>query len=146
MATKKSEAGTKTTEVKKTATKAAAKTTTKTAAKTTAAKTAAKPAAKTAAAKAAPKKAAAKKVYAYVFFNCDDEKNQTSMNIRYNNEVFADKATSRKSLLDTVMHEVKAGRVNLADKDQVTEAILKGDPREASKYMQYGVIERVIMH
>ena len=133
MATKKSEAGTKTTEVKKTATKAAAKTTTKTAAKTVAAK-------------AAPKKAAAKKVYAYVFFNCDDGKNQTSMNIRYNNEVYADKAASRKELLEKVLHEVKAGRVNLADKEQVSETILKGDPREASKYMQYGVIERVIMH
>ena len=138
MATKKSEAGTKTTEVKKTATKATAKTTTKTAAKTTAA-------AKTAA-KAAPKKTAAKKVYAYVFFNCDDGKNQTSMNIRYNNEVYADKAASRKELLEKVLHEVKAGRVNLADKEQVSETILKGDPREASKYMQYGVIERVIMH
>ncbi len=122
MATKKSEAGTKTTEAKKT---------------TAATKTAAK---------AAPKKTAAKKVYAYVFFNCDDGKNQTSMNIRYNNEVYADKAASRKELLEKVLHEVKAGRVNLADKEQVSETILKGDPREASKYMQYGVIERVIMH
>jgi hypothetical protein len=99
---------------------------------------------------AAPKKttakAPAKKTYAYVFFNCDDGKNQTSMNIRYNNEIFADKATSRKALLEKVLSEVKAGRVNLADKDLVSEAILKGEPKEASKYMQYGTIERVIMH
>ena len=91
-------------------------------------------------------KAPAKKTYAYVFFNCDDGKNQTSMNIRYNNEIFADKATSRKALLEKVLSEVKAGRVNLADKDLVSEAILKGEPQEASKYMQYGTIERVIMH
>ena len=91
-------------------------------------------------------KAPAKKTDAYVFFNCDDGKNQTSMNIRYNNEIFADKATSRKALLEKVLSEVKAGRVNLADKDLVSEAILKGEPKEASKYMQYGTIERVIMH
>ncbi|MBE6101080.1 MAG: hypothetical protein E7200_03110 [Selenomonas ruminantium] len=81
-----------------------------------------------------------------MFFNCDDGKNQTSMNIRYNNEIFADKVTSRKALLEKVLSEVKAGRVNLADKDLVSEAILKGEPQEASKYMQYGTIERVIMH
>lgn len=103
---------------------------------------------------AAPKKAAtktaakapAKKTYAYVFFNCDDGKNQTSMNIRYNNEIFADKAASRKALLEKVLSEVKAGRVNLADKERVQEIILKGEPAEASAYMQYGTIERVIMH
>ena len=94
----------------------------------------------------APKKAPAKKTYAYVFFNCDDGKNQTSMNIRYNHEIFADKATSRKKLLEKVTEEVKAGRVNLADKELVAEAILNGDPRDASRYMQYGTIERVIMH
>ena len=65
---------------------------------------------------AASKKAPAKKTYAYVFFNCDDGKNQASMNIRYNNEIFADKAASRKALLEKVLSEVKAGRVNLADK------------------------------
>ena len=91
-------------------------------------------------------KAPAKKTYAYVFFNCDDGKNQTSMNIRYNNEIFADKATSRKALLEKVLSEVKAGRVNLADKERVQEIILKGEPAEASAYMQYGTIERVIMH
>lgn len=93
------------------------------------------------AAKAAPKKA-----YAYVFFNCDDGKNQTSMNIRYNNEIFADKAASRKALLAKILEEVQAGRVNLADKERVSEIILKGEPAEASVYMQYGTIERVIMH
>ena len=95
---------------------------------------------------AAPKKAPAKKTYAYVFFNCDDGKNQASMNIRYNNEIFADKAASRKALLEKVLSEAKAGRVNLADKERVQEIILKGEPAEASVYMQYGTIERVIMH
>ena len=99
-----------------------------------------KTAAKTAA------KAPAKKAYAYVFFNCDDGKNQASMNIRYNNEIFADKAASRKALLEKVLSEVKAGRVNLADKERVQEIILQGEPAEASAYMQYGTIERVIMH
>lgn len=91
-------------------------------------------------------KAPAKKAYAYVFFNCDDGKNQTSMNIRYNNEIFADKAASRKALLAKILEEVQAGRVNLADKERVSEIILKGEPAEASVYMQYGTIERVIMH
>ena len=101
---------------------------------------------KTTTAKKTAAKAAPKKVYAYVFFNCDDGKNQTSMNIRYNNEIFADKAASRKALLAKVLEEVQAGRVNLADKERVSEIILKGEPAEASVYMQYGTIERVIMH
>ena len=95
---------------------------------------------------AGTKPAAAKKTHAYVFFNCDDGKNQTSMNIRYNNEIYLDRATSRKALLGKVLEEVKVGRVNLADKERVSELILKGEPAEASAYMQYGTIERVIMH
>ena len=87
-----------------------------------------------------------KKKHAYIFFNCNDEKGQESMNIRYNNEVYADTQVARKVLLEKVMEEVEKGRVNLADREAVAEAILKGDPTDASRMMQYGTIERVISH
>lgn len=89
-------------------------------------------------------KTAAAKKYAYIFFNCDDDKSQNSLNIRYNNKVYRDTKTSRKALLDKVMKEVKEGRVNLADKDAVSNIILEGNPTEASKLIQYGTIERVV--
>ena len=130
----------KTTAVKKTATAAAKK-----AVKTVAAKVA--DAAVTAAvtkAKATTKKVAGKKQHVFIFFNCNDNKDAHSMNARYNNEVFADTTSGRKTLLAKVEAEVIAGRVNVADKDAVEHDILKGDPTEASCKIQYGDIERMI--
>ena len=58
------------------------------------------------------------------------------MNIRYNNEVFADSASGRKALLQKIKDEVAAGRGNVADKKTVEQDILKGDPTEASNKLQ----------
>ena len=96
--------------------------------------------------KAAPAKKTAtvsKEKYAFIFFNCDDDKNAVSMNIRYNNEAFADTAAGRKALLAKVEEESAAGRVNISDEKAVKEFILKGEPTEASAKLQYGCIERL---
>ena len=78
--------------------------------------------------KTATKATVAKKKYVYAFFNCDDSKSAASMNVRYNNEVFADTATGRKALLKKVEEEAAAGRVNIADKSFVEEAISRASP------------------
>ena len=119
MATKKTTATTK-----KTATTAAKKTTKTVAAKTT--------------------KAAESKKYAYIFFNCDEAKSQSSMNIFYNDVFFSDTKAGRKALLSKVEEEVAAGRVNVADMEAVKSAILDGEPTDAAGKMQYGDIERIV--
>ncbi len=91
----------------------------------------------------AAKSTASKKKYVYAFFNCDDDKSAASMNVRYNNEMFADTVAGRKALLKKIQEECAAGRVNIADKTFVKEAIIKGEPTEASSKLQYGSIERM---
>ena len=132
---------------KKTTTTAAKKTTaaakkTVKAAETKAVKAeASAPATKTTAAK----KTTASKKYMYVFFNCNDNKDAASMNIRYNNEAFADTVAGRKALLKKVEDEAAAGRVNVSDAEAVKNEILKGDPTDASAKLQYGDIERLVV-
>ncbi|SEH40428.1 hypothetical protein [Selenomonas sp. KH1T6] len=127
------------------------KTTTTAAKNTTAAKKTVK-AAETKAVKAeattktaAAKKTTASKKYMYVFFNCNDEKDAASMNIRYNNETFADTAAGRMALLKKVEDEAAAGRVNVFDAEAVKNDILKGEPTDASAKLQYGDIERLVV-
>ena len=120
----------KTTTTKKTTTKAAAAETKVVAEKVT---------------KTATKATAAKKKYVYAFFNCDDSKSAASMNVRYNNEMFADTAAGRKALLKKVEEEAAAGRVNISDESFVEEAIINGEPTEASSKLQYGSIERLAL-
>ena len=126
LATKKT-----TTATKKTATTAAKKATKTVVAKTTKAA-------------AATKKAAVRKKYAYIFFNCDEAKSQSSMNIFYNDVIFSDTKAGRKALLSKVEEEVAAGRVNVADMEAVKSAILDGEPTDAAGKMQYGDIERIV--
>lgn len=85
---------------------------------------------------------------AYVFFNCDDEKSDSSMNLRYNDEVFQDTKVARKLLLKKVKYEVSAGRVAI-DKDKenvLSDNILTGDPTKATELMKYGAIVAVSLH
>ncbi len=91
-------------------------------------------------------KKATKKVY--VFFNCDEEKSRASMNIFYNNEVFKDTKVSRKSLWEKVLAEMEAGRLQIeqANVQKAQEAVLNGDPCEASQYLRYGKIDALICH
>jgi len=99
------------------------------------------------AAKAAPKKTAApaKSTLAFIFFNCDAKKSDGSMNVTYNREVYKDTKVSRKLLLAKVQEEVEAGNVQVGEdfKERVKNAILEGNPEEASNYMVYGAIKAV---
>ncbi|MCR5756730.1 MAG: hypothetical protein K6F95_02330 [Selenomonas sp.] len=80
---------------------------------------------------------------AYVFFNCDEEKTEKSMNIFYNQTIYKATKKARQELLAKVEAEVAAGRVNITEgKDEsVSKAILDGDPTKASNYLQYGTIK-----
>ena len=95
--------------------------------------------------KATQKTSGAAKKYAYIFFNCNDNKDSATMNIHYNNEFFADTAIGRKALLKKVEEEVAVGHVNVSDAEAVKNDILKGEPEQASSKLQYGDIERLVL-
>jgi len=100
---------------------------------------------KTSAAKSAKttRSAAAKK--AYIFFNCDEEKSEKSMNVFYNHAVYKDTVASRKALWKKVESEIEAGKVSLAadQADAAKECVLKGDPTNAAQYLTYASIVEV---
>lgn len=82
---------------------------------------------------------------AFIFFNCDAEKSQQSMNIFYNHAVYRNLRDSRRALWDKIKDEIDQGRVqvNDADKKQLRYEILEGDPVRASDFMTYGAIIQV---
>ena len=90
------------------------------------------------------KAAAEKKSMGYIFFNCDEEKNQDTMNLFYENNrvVYRDIKASRKALWEKVQAEIAAERiyVDKQNEDAVKNAILEGDPTEAGQYIQFGTI------
>ncbi len=100
---------------------------------------------KTSAAKSAKttRSAAAKK--AYIFFNCDEEKSEKSMNVFYNHAVYKDTVASRKALWKKVESEIEAGKVSLAadQADAAKESVLKGNPTDATQFLTYGAIVEV---
>lgn len=79
----------------------------------------------------------------FVFFNCDGDKNESSMNVFYNNKVYKDTKTSRKVLLKKVMEELEAKRVQISEENlkTVETLITEGNPEEAGKYIQFGAIK-----
>ena len=82
----------------------------------------------------------------YVFFNCNESASNDSMNIRYNNQAFADTESGRKALLKKVVTESEEGRINFQTEYKTIEtAILKGDPTEISSKVQYGDIKKVVL-
>lgn len=94
----------------------------------------------------APKASVSEKVV-YVFFNCNEAASTDSMNIRYNNQAFADTESGRKALLRKVVKESEEGRINFQTEYKTIEtAILKGDPTEISAKVQYGDIEKVVLY
>lgn len=79
---------------------------------------------------------------AFIFFNCDADKSQASMNIFYNREIFKDSKTSRKNLWKRVKEEYGAERIQIATDNlrAVELAITEGDPASASEYIKFGAI------
>ena len=79
---------------------------------------------------------------AFIFFNCDADKSEASMNVFYNRVVYKDTKTSRKNLWKKVKEEYGAERIHIAAENlQAVElAITEGDPVEASNFIQFGAI------
>ena len=79
---------------------------------------------------------------AFIFFNCDANKSEASMNVFYNRAVYKDTKTSRKNLWKKVKEEYGAERIQIAAENlQAVElAIIEGDPVEASNFIQFGAI------
>ena len=87
----------------------------------------------------------AKSGKAFIFFNCDAAKNESSMNIFYNHAVYKDTKTSRKNLWKKVKEEYGAERIQI-DTDNlkaVELAITEGDPVSASDFIQFGAIRAI---
>ena len=79
----------------------------------------------------------------FVFFNCDENKAESSMNIFYNNVTYKDTTISRNRLLNKIIAENKAGRVQIAEENlkKVEEIIMKGNPVDAGNFIKYGAIK-----
>ena len=95
-------------------------------------------------AKAAAKTTKAAK--AYVFFNCNEQKDPATMNILYNHDVFRDTQVSRKALWAKVQEQLDNVRVDEGNLDAAKEAILSGNPVDATQYMHCGAIVEVDCH
>ena len=80
---------------------------------------------------------------AFIVFNCDEDKSQKSMNVFYNQEIYRDLKVARKALLTKVEEEQAEGRIHIAEDnvEVVRQAILEGDPTDATTFIQYGAIE-----
>ena len=81
----------------------------------------------------------------FIFFNCDADKSEASMNIFYNRAVYKDTKTSRKNLWKKVKEEYGAERIQIATDNlrAVELAINEGDPVEASNLIQFGAIRAI---
>ena len=66
---------------------------------------------------------------AFIFFNCDEEKSQKSMNVFYNKEIFRDLKVSRKALFAKIEEELASGRIHAKEEDipAIRDAILNGN-------------------
>ena len=78
----------------------------------------------------------------HIFFNCDEQKSPKSMNIFYNHCAYSDLPEGRTQLMGKIVAENNAGKIiiNEEEMENVKNAVLKGDPAEASQYMKYGYI------
>lgn len=79
----------------------------------------------------------------FVFFNCDADKNPSTMNIFYNDVTFKDTPISRRRLFNKINAEKKSGRIQIAEENlpKIEETIMKGDPVDAGKFITYGAIK-----
>lgn len=82
---------------------------------------------------------------AFIFFNCDADKNESSMNIFYNRAVYKDAKTSRKNLWKRVQEEYGAEKIQIATDNlyKVKMAIIEGDPVSASEFITFGAIRSI---
>lgn len=80
---------------------------------------------------------------AYMFFNCDINKNWTSMNPEYNKAVYKDTREGRRALWRYVkkcLFKDLTISVYEIDIPFIRKCILEGRPTEANAYITYGHI------
>ena len=82
---------------------------------------------------------------AFVFFNCDENKSEQSMNIFYNSVVYRDMTTARRVLWKKIRDELESGRIFIDENDMQTvrKMILLEDPTAASDFIRFGAIRAV---
>ena len=83
---------------------------------------------------------------AFIFFNCDANKSEQSMNIFYNRIVYKDTQASRKLLWSKIQNERKENRIQISDENlaEVKRLIIEDeDPTKASDFMQFGAIKEI---
>ena len=83
---------------------------------------------------------------AFIFFNCDANKSEQSMNIFYNHIVYKDTQASRKLLWSKVQNERKEQRIQISDDNlaEVKRLIIEDEnPTKASDFIQFGAIKEV---
>ena len=80
---------------------------------------------------------------AFVFFNCDGNKSEQSMNIFYNHIVYKDTQASRKLLWSKIQNERKENRIQISEDNlaEVKRLILEDDPVQAGDYIMFGAIK-----
>lgn len=81
----------------------------------------------------------------HIFFNCDENKSEQSINICYNDKAYGDTPAGRAKLLDRVLEEEtkKSIFINSDDLQKVKEIITNGAPVDASQYLKYGCIRTI---
>lgn len=82
---------------------------------------------------------------AFVFFNCDENKSEASMNIFYNRTIYRDMTTARRVLWKKIREEREAEKIFIDENDlsTVRTMILEGDPTAASNLIRFGAIKEV---
>ena len=94
---------------------------------------------------AEPKKKGVSTKRAFIFFNCDANKSEQSMNIFYNHVVYKATQASRKLLWSKIQKELNEKRIQIADNslDEVKRLIIEDEPDKASDLIQFGAIKVV---
>ena len=82
---------------------------------------------------------------AFIFFNCDANKSEQSMNIFYNHIVYKDTLASRKLLWSKIQNELKENRIQISEENlaEVKRLITEEEPTQASEYIMFGAIKEV---
>lgn len=88
-----------------------------------------------------------KEKHVFVFFNCDEEKSETSMNVFYNNTFYGETKKARKELFAKIKSELEAGKIQIAEENlaKVDAEVNAGDPTAASQYITYGTIKSFVL-
>lgn len=82
--------------------------------------------------------------YGYIFFNCNENKDHTSMNILHNSIVCEDTQEGKAALWMIICREIMFNRVKASIKYSKLEKIVKyGLPENAAQYLTYGNIIKV---